>query len=65
MTKAQFLDMNVDIEFVKGGFIINYPTVKNGEIEYNREIVVSPRKLLQKIKEVLADTADDAETDIE
>lgn len=45
------------IEVVAGGFILTYPQVRqNGDKEYTdqaREVFVSPRKLNQKLKEVI------------
>lgn len=45
------------IEVVKGGFILTYPVAvtNNGVEEWReaREVFVSPRKLNQKIKEVI------------
>lgn len=47
----------IQIEVVKGGFILTYPTqVKEGDSERwetAREVFVSPRKLNQKLKEVI------------
>lgn len=49
----------LSIEVVTGGFILCYPvvveTLPSGEevLEQAREVFVSPRKLNQKIKEVL------------
>jgi hypothetical protein len=48
---------NIVIEVVKGGFILTYPvttTVEGKEkTDYQREVFVSPRKLHQKLKEVI------------
>jgi len=46
------------IEVIKGGFLLTYPTQGNtvdGVERWNvtREVFVSPRKLNQKIKEVI------------
>lgn len=52
----------IQIEVVKGGFILTYPTevpnkfgiaVEKEEWVMAREVFVSPRKLNQKVKEVL------------
>ena len=47
----------IQIEVVKGGFILTYPIqVKEGDSERwetAREVFVSPRKLNQKLKEVI------------
>jgi hypothetical protein len=49
--------MQLTIEVVKGGFILQYPTqVPNASQEEwvtAREVFVSPRKLNQKVKEVI------------
>jgi hypothetical protein len=43
----------ITIEVAKGGFVLTYPinSPENGKLE--REVFVSPRKLNQKIKEVI------------
>lgn len=44
----------ITIEVVKGGFILTYPVMTDGlGVDYQREVFVSPRKLNQKIKEVI------------
>ena len=47
----------ITIEIVKGGFILTYPTVTQFEGQevttVAREVFVSPRKLNQKIKDVI------------
>jgi hypothetical protein len=47
----------ITIEVVAGGFILSYPTfVGDGDDEHTevaREVFVSPRKLNQKLKEVI------------
>lgn len=49
--------VSITIEVVAGGFILSYPKfVVNGEqetMEMAREVFVSPRKLNQKLKEVI------------
>jgi len=48
----------ITIEVVQGGFILSYPTfVGDGDDEHTettREVFVSPRKLNQKLKDVIA-----------
>lgn len=49
---------NIQIEVVKGGFILTYPvqikTEDGGELwDIEREVFVSPRKLNNKIKSVI------------
>ena len=46
----------ISIDVVKGGYILTYPEVLNGEPGLPcREVFVSPRKLNQKIKEIIDD----------
>ena len=49
--------VSITIEVVAGGFILSYPKfVNTGEqetMEMAREVFVSPRKLNQKLKEVI------------
>lgn len=50
--------VNINIEVMEGGFILNYPVIKEegGKmfLENTRQIFVAQRKLNQKVKEVLA-----------
>ena len=49
-------DFSITIEVIKGGFVLHYPTkaADGSDVWYqNREVFVSPRKLNQKIKEVI------------
>ena len=44
------------IEVVKGGFVLNYPVLEaesDIQLRYVREVFVSPRKLHQRLKEVI------------
>ena len=44
------------IEVVKGGFVLNYPVLEaesDIQLRYEREVFVSPRKLHQRLKEVI------------
>lgn len=41
---------SITVNMVKGGFILNYPTSNGGQ---TTEVFVSPRKLQQKIKELI------------
>lgn len=54
----------ITIEVVKGGFILVYPvlTDKDGVLTI-REIFVSPRKLNQKLKEIIDNLSTVPETD--
>lgn len=49
--------VSISIEVVTGGFILSYPKFVSNEgtevIEMAREVFVSPRKLNQKLKEVI------------
>jgi hypothetical protein len=61
---------HLNIEVVAGGFILSYPVIVNagGEesVQQAREVFVSPRKLIQKIKNVIGEiglVADDTSTD--
>lgn len=56
---------NINLEVVKGGFILTYPKVEavTPNCTYMvREIFSSPRKLQVKIKEVLSDLSSTPET---
>ncbi len=65
MTSKNLYGEQIIIEVVAGGFILTYPVfvselekfgleVVNGEkVEMAREVFVSPRKLNQKLKEVI------------
>ena len=58
---------NLTIEIVNGGFILTYPLVAtSGNIETTdvaREVFISPRKLNQKIKDVIASLSLVADTE--
>lgn len=48
----------ITIEVVQGGFILTYPEISTAadgteEVDPAREVFVSPRKLNQKLKEVI------------
>lgn len=45
----------ISIEVVRGGFILTYPILDadGAQISAAREVFVSPRKLNQKLKEVI------------
>jgi hypothetical protein len=68
MTKNLYGEQII-IEVVAGGFILQYPVfVGDGDAEHTetaREVFVSPRKLNQKLKDVISTVsliaADDAE----
>jgi hypothetical protein len=49
--------VSITIEVVNGGFILSYPKFgaigEQETVEIVREVVVSPRKLNQKLKEVI------------
>lgn len=52
------VDMNfsITIEIIRGGYVLHFPEQLKGEADnwtMQREIFVSPRKLHQKIKEVV------------
>ena len=45
---------SITIEIVTGGFILTYPKVsENDVVDLCREVFTSPRKLNQKVKEVI------------
>ena len=45
---------SITIEVVVGGFILTYPKVNSlNEVSLCREVLTSPRKLNQKLKEVI------------
>lgn len=44
------------IEVVKGGFVLSYPVLEaesDIQLRHEREVFVSPRKLHQRLKEVI------------
>jgi hypothetical protein len=43
----------ITIKVVTGGFILTYPTFKGEVVGICTEVIVSPRKLNQKLKEVI------------
>jgi hypothetical protein len=43
----------ITIQVVTGGFILTYPSFKDGVGSLSTEVIVSPRKLNQKLKEVI------------
>lgn len=43
----------ISIEVLKGGFVLHYPNIGGMPGNDVREIFVSPRKLNQKLKEVI------------
>jgi hypothetical protein len=57
MAKKQNWQPAISIEVVQGGFILTYPVLEQEEgaevMNMYREVFVSPRKLNQKIKEVI------------
>lgn len=49
---------DITISVVKGGFILEHGSMitnkdQSESVQYIREVVVSPRKLLQKLKEII------------
>ena len=48
----------IHVDVVTGGFVIS---VINGATYTKREVVTSPRKLLQRIKELVSDLSDVAD----
>ena len=49
------LNSYIQIEVLSGGFVLTYPTIAdNGTVDgEEREVFVSPRKLNQKLKDVI------------
>lgn len=67
MSKLDQHYFSLSIDVVKGGFILNYPkplTDANVQIGYTqtREIFTSQQKLSKKIKEVLDEITNEADT---
>lgn len=44
---------NITIAVLKGGFVLTYPSLSDDALGTVREVFVSPRKLNQKIKEII------------
>jgi hypothetical protein len=44
---------NINIRVVIGGFIVSYPVFKDGVGTEVTEVIATPRKLNQKLKEVI------------
>lgn len=67
MSKLDEHYFSLSIDVVKGGFILNYPKLLSDagiEIRYvqTREIFTSQQKLSKKIKEVLDEITNEADT---
>lgn len=53
-TKLNMNGVEIVIEVMTGGFVLTYPVITGDDMTMNREVFASPRKLQNKIKEVLA-----------
>ena len=67
MSKLDNFHFSINVEVVNGGFILNYPKqviTANRETSFNyvREIFTSQQKLSKKIKEVLDEITNEADT---
>ncbi len=54
MSKLNMNGVEIVIEVLAGGFVLTYPVITGDDMTMNREVFPSPRKLQNKIKEVLA-----------
>jgi len=52
---------HMQIEVLDGGFVLNYDRESSdGQSDFNREILVTERKLIDRIKTLLKDTSAEA-----
>ena len=59
-------NFNISIQVVNGGFILNYDKIDESSdkatVAYVTEVVVSQRKLLQKIKDIVVNLSSTSDT---